>query len=66
MTDIVAGHEYKLVFGKIGKARVVCFCGRWHSYEGYDMKEVVTGIRFMHHLGVTVCSLYESVQSTIS
>ena len=36
----VQGHKGALVFGTIGAKKVVAMQGRFHYYEGYDMKQV--------------------------
>ncbi|MEI6856275.1 hypothetical protein [Psychrilyobacter sp.] len=43
----VAGHDGKLVFGKIGGVEVVAMKGRFHFYEEYEMKEVTYPIYVM-------------------
>lgn len=48
----VEGHQGALVFGKIGTKNVVAMQGRFHFYEGYDMKEVTFPVRVMKYLGV--------------
>jgi purine-nucleoside phosphorylase len=48
----VEGHQGALVFGKIGYKNVVAMQGRFHFYEGYDMKEVTFPIRVMKYLGI--------------
>jgi len=48
----VKGHKGALVFGKIGDKQVVAMQGRFHYYEGYNMKEVTFPIRVMKYLGV--------------
>ncbi len=48
----VEGHSGQLVFGKLAGKNVVAMQGRFHYYEGYDMKEVTFPIRVMHFLGV--------------
>ena len=49
----VQGHKGALVFGTIGDKRVVAMQGRFHFYEGYDMKEVTFPVRVMKYLGVS-------------
>lgn len=48
----VEGHKGALVFGTIGNKRVVAMQGRFHFYEGYDMKEVTFPVRVMKYIGV--------------
>jgi len=49
----VQGHKGALVFGTIGSKKVVAMQGRFHYYEGYDMKQVTFPVRVMNYLGVT-------------
>ncbi len=48
----VDGHSGNLIFGKLNQHRVVVMQGRFHYYEGYDMKEVTFPIRVLNGLGV--------------
>ena len=48
----VEGHSGKLIFGKLGKTEVLAMQGRFHYYEGYDMKEVTFPVRVMKELGI--------------
>ena len=49
----VQGHKGALVFGTIGNKKVMAMQGRFHFYEGYDMKQVTFPVRVMKCLGVT-------------
>ncbi len=48
----VEGHSGKLIFGFLGKKRVMAMQGRFHYYEGYNMKEVTFPVRVMKELGI--------------
>lgn len=48
----VAGHAGKLVFGKIGGVEVVAMKGRFHFYEGYDMKTVTYPVFVFKQFGI--------------
>lgn len=48
----VEGHSGNLIFGKLGDKPVMAMQGRFHFYEGYDMKEVTFPVRVMQALGV--------------
>ena len=49
----VVGHKGALIFGTIGDKKVVAMQGRFHYYEGYDMKQVTFPVRVMKYLGVS-------------
>ncbi|KAK1944507.1 Purine nucleoside phosphorylase [Phytophthora citrophthora] len=48
----VEGHAGELVFGDLEGIHVVCMRGRFHCYEGYDMRETALPIRVMYLLGI--------------
>ncbi|MCI6672218.1 MAG: purine-nucleoside phosphorylase [Prevotella sp.] len=48
----VEGHAGSLIFGKLGDKDIIAMKGRFHFYEGYNMKEVTFPIRVMHELGI--------------
>ncbi len=48
----VEGHSGKLIVGKLGGIEVLAMQGRFHYYEGYDMKEVTFPVRVMKAIGI--------------
>ena len=48
----VESHKGRLVYGSIGDKKVVTMQGRFHSYEGYTMQQVVFPVRVMKLLGI--------------
>ncbi len=48
----VEGHSGNLIFGRLGGKRVIAMQGRFHYYEGYDMKQVAFPVRVFKALGV--------------
>jgi len=59
----VEGHQSKMIFGKLGGKTVVAMAGRFHFYEGYDMRDVVFPIRVMKLLGVETLLLSNAAGS---
>ena len=60
----VESHDGKLLFGNLEGKKVVCMQGRFHYYEGYDMKEVTFPIRVMKLLGVQILMISNAAGST--
>jgi purine-nucleoside phosphorylase len=49
----VAGHQGKLVIGKLDGHEVLVMQGRAHFYEGYSMAQIGLPIRVMQRLGIS-------------
>ena len=49
----VEGHSGNLIFGCLGSKPVMAMQGRFHYYEGYDMKSVTFPVRVMKELGIS-------------
>lgn len=45
-------HKGNLVYGRIADKKVLIMQGRFHSYEGYSMQQIVFPIRVMKQLGI--------------
>ncbi|MDO4670342.1 MAG: purine-nucleoside phosphorylase [Aerococcus sp.] len=48
----VKGHAGSLVYGQLAGQTVLALNGRFHYYEGYDLKTVTYPVRIMKELGV--------------
>ncbi len=48
----VEGHSGRLIAGKLGGVNVLAMQGRFHYYEGYNMKEVTFPVRVMKAIGI--------------
>ena len=48
----VAGHEGKVIIGRLHGSVVLMLQGRFHSYEGHDLETVTFPIRVLQRLGV--------------
>ncbi len=48
----VESHHGKLIYGTISNKKVLVMQGRFHYYEGYNMKEITFPIRVMKMLGI--------------
>jgi purine-nucleoside phosphorylase len=50
----VESHAGRLLFGKLGGKDVLAMQGRFHYYEGYDLRQVTYPVRVMKELGVKI------------
>jgi purine-nucleoside phosphorylase len=53
----VAGHQGKVIAGRLHGAPVLMLQGRFHYYEGHDLETVTFPVRVMQRLGVTTLIL---------
>ena len=53
----VEGHAGELIIGSIGGKEIIAMNGRFHFYEGYDLKEATFPIRVFKLLGIELLIL---------
>lgn len=53
----VKGHSGRLISGTFGGKKVLALQGRFHFYEGYDMKTITFPIRVFKELGINLLIL---------
>ena len=51
-TPTVSGHKGQFYAGKLGKHNVICLQGRFHVYEGIDVRMIYEIVRMLKLLGV--------------
>lgn len=56
-SSTVEGHAGELITGTLKNRQVIAMKGRFHFYEGYDLKEVVFPLRVMKFLGIKILIL---------
>lgn len=60
----VESHSGKLIFGRLGGKNVVAMQGRFHYYEGYNMKQVTYPVRVLKALGIQKLFISNAAGST--
>jgi purine-nucleoside phosphorylase len=51
VTSTVASHRGRLVCGRLGGVPILAMEGRFHKYEGYELKQITLPVRIMKRLG---------------
>lgn len=59
----VAGHQGKMVLGRLDGVPLIAMCGRVHLYEGHDARTVTAGVRWMVEHGVETLVLTNAAGS---
>lgn len=60
-TSTVPGHAGKLIYGCLEGKPLLCLSGRFHFYEGYEMKDVAFYVQVLKTLGVEQLILTNAV-----
>lgn len=60
-TSTVPGHAGKLIYGNLDGKPLLCLSGRFHFYEGYEMKDVAFYVQVLKMLGVEQLILTNAV-----
>jgi len=60
----VESHKGQLVFGMLNGHPIVAMAGRFHYYEGYDMKEVTFPVRVLRFLNIERLFISNAAGST--
>lgn len=60
-TSTVPGHAGKLIYGNLNGKPLLCLSGRFHFYEGYEMKDVAFYVQVLKTLGVEQLILTNAV-----
>lgn len=61
LVTTVSSHPGKLIFGTVGGKKIVCMAGRFHTYEGYDFRQLVIPIRLFKLLGAKAVIMTSAV-----
>lgn len=59
----VQGHAGEFIFGELGNVKVICMKGRFHFYEGYSIKKVISRDGFYDQ---RLLSFWEQIDKTLA